>query len=60
MGVVLVAAAIVIVGVLIGKRKRVRAKLWRPTSPSDSATAGEGTSSSQAGSNATPAADSSL
>ena len=34
-GVALVVLAVLVVAVLIGKRKRVTAKLWRPNSPSD-------------------------
>lgn len=34
-GVFLVVLALLVVGVLIGKRRRVTAKIWRPNSPSD-------------------------
>lgn len=37
-GVVLVVLALLVVMVLIGKRRRVTAKIWRPTSPSSDAT----------------------
>lgn len=58
-GVVLVAMSVLIVLILIGKRKRVTAKLWRPTSPSDTATSGEASGASQSG-NSVMATDSSL
>ena len=52
-GVVVVLVAILLAMVLIGKRKRVTAKLWRPTSPSDVGTSGD-VAGAQGGSTALP------
>lgn len=44
--VVLVGLAILVVAVLLGKRRRVMAKIWRPTSPSEPSPATDGAVSS--------------
>lgn len=40
-GVVLVVLIVLASAMIIGKRKRVTAKLWRPTSPSSEGAAGQ-------------------
>ena len=46
LGVLLVGAVVVVIA--LGKRRKIRAKIWRPTSPSD---ADHASPSSQSGSN---------
>ena len=55
-GMVLVILALLVVGVLIGKRKRVTAKIWRPKSPSDSSPGEVGGATPTAGSSSADAA----
>lgn len=49
-GVALVVLGVLVVGVLLGKRRRVMAKIWRPTSPSEASPSADGTGNSGAAS----------